>query len=675
MSLTEKQIQRRLDEAWLNLGDTSKLSIDNPLMNRTKKDIENPHLYILGLMRKPEYFWWTCKVIFNIELLPMQCVVLWELWHRPFPMLVCSRGFGKSFMLALYILLRELLCQGCKIAVVGASFRQAKHVFEYCDMIWGNAPILREMVGATGDKKQGPRRDVDRCNMWIGASKATFLPLGDGTKIRGERANYIIAEEFASIPREIFEVVVGGFNVVSSSPISNVKDRAKIKTMKELGLYNQQYDDKKNKGRFNQTILSGTAFYDFNHFSYYHKRWKDIIESKGDPNKLERYFPDGISAGFDWRDYSIIKIPYELIPEGFMDEKQIARARASVHSSIYAMEYGTCFVKDSDGFFKRSLIEQCVTKEPIQLPSGPVQFSATTCGNPNCVYIYGIDPASERDNFSIGILEIHPDHRRIVYCWTTTRKSHVARVKSGLIKENNFYGYCARKIRDLMKVFPCEQIGLDSQGGGIAVMEALHDSDKLETGELPIWPIINPDKRQETDDYAGLHILELINQANADWNSEANHGLKKDLEDKVLLFPLFDTVSIVEANYEDKQQNTQYDTLEDCVWEIEELKDELTTILHTQTPNGRDRWDTPETKISTGKKGRLRKDRYTSLIISNMIARTIQRTIPQRQLDVTGGVAGQVSKYKGGELYTGPSWFTEGMSKVGEFGLAVNRNR
>ena len=33
-----------------------------------------------------------------------------------------------------------------------------------------------------------------------------------------------------------------------------------------------------------------------------------------------------------------------------------------------------------------------------------------------------------------------------------------------------------------MKVFPCEEIALDAQGGGIAIMEALHDKDKIQEG-------------------------------------------------------------------------------------------------------------------------------------------------------------------------------------------------
>ena len=47
-----------------------------------------------------------------------------------------------------------------------------------------------------------------------------------------------------------------------------------------------------------------------------------------------------------------------------------------------------------------------------------------------------------------------------------------------------------------------------------------------------------------------------------------------------------------------------FDTLEECVLDIEELKDELSMIQMTQTASGRDEWDTPEVVVGTGKKAK-----------------------------------------------------------------------
>ena len=653
----------KLEDAWLNI-DVEENSLFDPVDFIFRQgNTDDLHLRLSWLMMQPEYFSMVCKQIFNIDLLPVQALMLKEMWNRKFPMLIASRGFGKSFVLSLYSMMRAFFMPRRKIVIVGAAFRQSKVLFEYMDTIWKNAPILRDLSSTNS----GPRRDVDRCVMHIGDSTITCLPLGDGSKIRGQRANDIVADEFASIPREIFENVVAGFAAVSSSPVENVKRIAAGKKAKELGK-EQEAIKEDELVKANQIILSGTAYYDFNHFAEYWKKWKAIINSKGNPSKLKEIFGDDeeLPSGFDWKEYSIIRIPYELLPEGFMDAAQVARSKATVHSGIYQMEFGACFTTDSQGFFKRSLIESCVVKknEPVVLPSGEVFFESVLRGDPNKRYVFGIDPASEVDNFSIIVLEQHADHSRIVHCWTTNRGEHKDKLKRGLVKESDFYSYCSRKIRDLMKLFPCERIALDAQGGGIAIMEALHDPDKIQDGELPIWEIIDDDKEKDTDGNPGLHILEMCQFAKADWVSEANHGTRKDFEDRVLLFPYFDSVSLGLALSDDKMTKRKMDTLEDCVMEIEELKNELSLIMMSQPPSGRDKWDTPEIKLPGGRKDRLRKDRYSALIMANMAARTMRRTPPPIDYESVGGFVGGLQSKEEGPMFMGPSWWTEKMKDV-----------
>ena len=101
--------------------------------------------------------------------------------------------------------------------------------------------------------------------------------------------------------------------------------------------------------------------------------------------------------------------------------------------------------------------------------------------------------------------------------------------------------------------------------------------------------------------------------------------------------------------------------MSECILEIEELKNELTTIVMSQTsngPNARDRWDTPEVKLPNGKKGRLRKDRYSSLVIANMLARQINRTLKPLEYDFIGGTSRDINQNTGA-LYKGPEWFTK----------------
>ena len=1058
--------QRIIDDAWLGIK-VKEDTLYNPLDHIPIELEDEPHVYLLWLMQQPEYFSFLCKEVMGVQLLPVQALMLKEMWNRRFPMLIASRGFGKSYMLALYALLRILLLPARRVVICGAAFRQSKVIFNYMESIWYNAPLFRDLCG----QNAGPRHEPDMFRFHIGDSVALALPIGDGSRIRGQRANDIIGDEFAAQSKEVFENVIGGFAVVKSSPIDSVQDRAARDLALRLGW---TPPDGTNVRLDNQIILSGTAYYDFNHFGEYWKRWRTIIRSKGDRKKLRELFGDDeIHEDFDWHDYSIIRLPFELVPRGFMDEAMVARSKATIHSGIYLMEFGACvhpdtlittnngvkkiidvnvgdyvlthkgrfrkvvkrfcrpycgptvsyktvghnqvvgvtpehpfwmggddfdsivdksatnltnlnelnitnqidvldfvdnvletyngdriyprgsksnidlnqqrcvrrnfknhtqeelaqiyntsqsaisyvqrnlnipknsvsryieldydfglivgyyaaegniskngnavefaldehrdtlyqaqllqaienvfgfcgksytkqkntvvininsrivadllraicpgksatklidhqiifsneaflkgviegywngdghirmsdqwasahcinqsllnqirlglsyfnissslmngsqdndyklnmsgdnfrqfmfefyhktlpdsdrkqnltnddeksicnilsmkngeyngyvynleveednsysllnatvhncFSNDSNGFFKRSLIESCVlsNENEITLPSGKIEFSAALRGHKDCQYVYGIDPASEVDNFSIVILEHHPDHRRIVYSWTTNRKEHKERIRKGLSKETDFYSYCGRKIRELMKVFPCERIAMDSQGGGIAVSEALHDLDKIDTeeGEVQIWPTIEAGKPQDTDGEPGLHIIEMINFSSSDWTSEANHGLRKDFEDKACLFPFFDTVSLGLAKIIDDQGDRLYDTLEDCLMEIEELKNELSTIAITQTLNGRDRWDTPEVKLPGNKKGRLRKDRYSSLVMANMVSRQMARNPEKYFTTAIGGWAGSAKAAGDKRDYVGSSWLAEGLSDI-----------
>ena len=684
---TPELVEKMIENQYLGLdAEFDDSSINNILMDAAHQSIfSDPVHELLDVFSNPDYFYFTCKHLLNIRLLPFQLAILQELWNRKFPMLIATRGGGKTWILSLYAMLRALFTQGSKVIVVGAAFRQSKLLFEYMEEFWRGSPILRNMIG--DGKHQGPKRDVDRCNFYLGDSEIIAIPLGDGTKIRGLRANYTIADEFASIPQEIFEVVIKGFSSVSANPDERVMDMSRISVLKSLGMYAEASDVKEGMSAGNQTIVSGTAYYHFNHFFEYWKRYKDIIESKGDNHKLEEIFKGEVPKDFDWKQFSVFRIPVHCLPRGFMDESQVHQARATVHRSIYNMEYGACFARDSDGFFKRSLIESCVTKEPILLPSGPVRFSATIRGIPGKRYIYGIDPASEKDNFAIVILECFEDHRRIVYCWSINRQKLRERIQQqGKNTDKSFYTYCAQKIRELMKYFPTDRIGMDTQGGGIAIMEALHEKEFITRGELPLWPYIKKgdddifwweEKEKPTDGEAGQHILHMVQFANAQFTSDANHGMRKDFEGKITLFPYFDAITISEAISVDKITGRDYDTLEDCVVEIEELKDELATIKHSQTPNGRDKWDTPEVKLPGNKKGRLRKDRYTALLIANMIARTIVHS-PERppHLFVGGYVGeGRVNKKgeaAGGKLYYGPDHLVSNMNTPG-YGAGVFR--
>jgi len=145
------------------------------------------------------------------------------------------------------------------------------------------------------------------------------------------------------------------------------------------------------------------------------------------------------------------------------------------------------------------------------------------------------------------------------------------------------------------------------------------------------------------------------------------------MEDRMILFPRFDQLTLGLITEKDKIRFKKlkeqvgdnvslklYDTLEDCVMDIEELKMELSTIIVTRTASGREKFDTPEIKLGTGKKGRMRKDRYSALVIANMIARTMHREIPLPAYATVGRVAQLGGKaVPNTQMYFGQEWATK----------------
>ncbi len=101
---------KQIDEAWLKI-DVDEKTLFNPTSILNSSD-EEFHLKLTWLMTRPEYFSFLVKQIFNIQLLPSQSLILYELWNRKFSYANSKPWFWKSFMLSLYCMLRALLLPG-----------------------------------------------------------------------------------------------------------------------------------------------------------------------------------------------------------------------------------------------------------------------------------------------------------------------------------------------------------------------------------------------------------------------------------------------------------------------------------------------------------------------------------------------------------------------------------
>ena len=87
-------------------------------------------------------------------------------------------------------------------------------------------------------------------------------------------------------------------------------------------------EDDVEKARENQIVICGTAFYDFNHFSEYWKKWRQIILSRGEESRLREIFGDDeIPSDFDFKKVDLSEMIFKKLQ---LIQKKFGRLRRPV---------------------------------------------------------------------------------------------------------------------------------------------------------------------------------------------------------------------------------------------------------------------------------------------------------------------------------------------------------
>jgi hypothetical protein len=277
-------------------------------------------------------------------------------------------------------------------------------------------------------------------------------------------------------------------------------------------------------------------------------------------------------------------VPYQLLPKGFLDDKNIQEARRTMSTLAFMMEYEAVMTSDSDGFFKASLLEQCTAGS---------DFSIRLTGDASRDYIMGIDPSQGgAASCGIVIIELNNPHRIVL----------VNELKKKSLQET------VVSIQKLTNIFKVKHIYMDSQGGGKSIKDLLQEGYNNQEPILDIEDELNIGK-------SGRRILHMVNPTPA-WISDANFDLLALLDNRNLKFPGLPLSSdpIAEKLYE----------------EIRVLKAQLLNIIITQTPRGVTHFDTP-------RKGQ-NKDLYSALVLAGWGVREMERStiIPETQLSANG---------------------------------------
>lgn len=142
--------------------------------------------------------------VLGIQLKLFQKIILYAMMHNNFTMYLAARGQGKTYLTALFCIVRCILFPGTKVVVSSGTLKQANEVLlKIQDDFMKHSAILRT--------------EIEKCNIGQNDS-AIYLKNGSWIKARtssqnsrSARANCIIVDEFRMVDLEIINTVLRKF--------------------------------------------------------------------------------------------------------------------------------------------------------------------------------------------------------------------------------------------------------------------------------------------------------------------------------------------------------------------------------------------------------------------------------------------------------------------------------
>lgn len=491
-----------------------------------------------------------------LTLAPIQEIVLTEWWYSKFSLNTASRGMGKSFLAAVYASLQATLYPGTKIGIFAPAFRQSKLIFKEFTRLHAESPLLQEAV----DKDPTQQNDQCLCifkstGRGLAPSEIKALPVGsDGGKIRGERFRKVILDEIPHMPEIIFRSSIQPMMSTAVNPMQKVKQLEKLK---------EQYGGIIPEDLIlsdNGYIGITSGYYQFNYW------WQEILN-----------FYDQIKKGS--KHYNLRFTPYLELPDGFYDVDTVTDAQINAPRHMFLTEWMAEWISDSDGAFPMSLLESCRDDKVIP------KMGRDPDTDKGKKYVFGIDVARERDSTAVTVVELgYPS--KLVF---------ISELEQTRFQDQS------KHIFDLIRRFNPVAIYMDEFGGGQTIRD--HLADPSTVGYSVTETVITSDS---APNLRGSRILTLCN-FNPVFIEDANNNTKTLLEQRAIKIPSASNPIDGHRKANLKGQSKEVDL-------VQELINQISSIVVTQTTTGKLHYDLPKGSTNSGKP--KKKDLYTSFILA-----------------------------------------------------------
>ena len=260
---------------------------------------ENPHRF--------------AKDVLNVNLKTFQKILLYEMMHNNYFMYLAARGQGKTFLMALFCVIRCILYPGTKIVIAAGVKSQAAEVIakikdELCkNYQWGSSNLCNEIE----EIKYGQN---DASCIFKNGSWIKIVTSNDNA--RSKRANILIIDEFRIVDLSVIDTVLRKFltaprqpGYLSKSEYSHLSER-------------------------NKEIYASSCWYS--------SHWM--------MNKIKSYFVNMLRG----KKYFICSLPYQIsIKENLLSREQIEdeMSEEDFNPITFSMEMESLMYSDTDGSF------------------------------------------------------------------------------------------------------------------------------------------------------------------------------------------------------------------------------------------------------------------------------------------------------------------------------------
>ena len=553
-------------------------------MNRQKKILDGVAQWCAFYRSNPHRF---AKDYLHLNLHLFQKILIVMMNWSSTTVFIGSRGIGKSFLSAVFCVIRCILYPGTKICIASGTRGQSINVLE--KILLELKPRSPELAAEIDEKET----KINGTNAQIVFKNSSYIKVVTASdSARGNRANLLLLDEFRMIAKDVIDTILRKFLTLKRMPLyeSLTKEERKAEYAKER----------------NKTMYLSSAYF-VDHWSYL--KCTDTC----------RFMLDDTKKQF------VCGLPYQLsVNEGLLDEETVAEemAETDFNEIKFQMEYSALWYGSANGsFFDYNSISK---NRRIKYPMLPNQL-ANMLNNAQAVKIQPKQNGEIRIlSADIALMSSKKNHNDATAIFINQlMPTKAGRYTSNIIYADAYEGLRtddqALVIRKLFDEYMCDHLVLDTSGLGLA-----RDIVDPETGEMyPAISCCNNTEMASRCAVVGAEKVIWAIKASAQFNSDCAFLLREAFRSgriRLLLTEYDAEEYLSELRGYNQLSPSERMKLQLPYIHTTLLIDELTKLQHEESGG----------KIKIYEKAGMRKDRYSSLSYNYYVATQLETKLSKR---------------------------------------------